>query len=124
MKPANQDLDFKDAEMFGKIKTAPSIPTQPVPKVEEDVVVETPSDFQEAVARAQFAVTEGDGKDYVVVNERLFRYIMKNQPGNYLTYGEPGVKVYLAGKKDEVDMIEAMTAEEFATYQSKKKKNG
>lgn len=120
----NTEFDAKEAEVFGKIKTLPTIPTAPEPVVEPDKVAKTPTEFQDALARAQFATTNGEGKDYVIVDDQLFRFLMKNHKGTYLTYGDPGVKVYLEGKKEEADMIEAMTAEEAATYQAKKKKNG
>ncbi len=49
------------------------------------------------------------GQDYLIVDERVYKAIGRGVVSNYLTYGNPGVKVYLEGTKESCDINDAKT---------------
>jgi hypothetical protein len=73
-----------------KLKEAP----KPV-EHQEDIVIENPSDFREALSQAQL-----HGIDYVVVSKKMFAYLTNNKETPWINYGEPCVRVYCEGTKD------------------------
>lgn len=106
-KPAVAQNVLKDAEAIGQIKSLPEVAVQPAVVEEASEVLDTPHDFQMAIGNAQM-----DGKEFVEVSEKLFKYLVKNNKTNYLTYGDPGVKVFKVGTREEIENEESMTAEQ------------
>lgn len=103
---------FKDAEAAGQLKTGPVVPEPTAPMEHQAKIIDNPSDFQYAVGKAQMAMQEGDGGDYVEVSKELFEYLVKNQKTPYITYGDPGVKVYLAGTREACEERDKLSAED------------
>lgn len=110
-----QDKTLKDGEASGKIRTMPEAKIQETFEIEKPKVISTPDDFRIALGNAQL-----DGEDYIEVDEKLFKYLLKNNKSKYLTYGDPGIKVYLAGTKGMYDLEDKMSAEQYHEYITKK----
>lgn len=114
---------FRDAEALSKIKALPTAKEMSAPVVHRQEIIDDPGEFQSAVGRCQMTMHE-DGKDYIEVSERVYKYLLKNNISRYITYGDPGVKIYLAGTKEENDDIDRMSAEAYHNYLGQKKRNG
>lgn len=115
MNKSNQD--FRTAEATGKIQTMPEVVQMPEVQKEVLEVLDDPTSFQMAIGHAQM-----DGKDHVIVSERLFNHLLRGNKSNYLTYGTPGIKIYKAGTKEECDSTDAMNAEEYHNWKARQKK--
>jgi hypothetical protein len=61
-----------------------------------------------AIGQSQLA-----GRDYLEVSERLFRYLTKDPNTKSLTYGSPGIKVYVKGTREEIERLERMSVEQY-----------
>lgn len=109
--------EFGIAESLGEIVTMPEINEAVVETKEPPTVIDNPEEFRMAIGQAQMA-----GEEYIEVGEKLFKYLLKNSKSKYLTYGDPGVKVYLQGTREKYDKEDNMTAEQFAEYEGKKKR--
>ena len=70
----------------------------------EDGIIRDLHTFQNAIAQAQL-----NRIPYIEVDEKVFTFYTKGQPGKSFTYGNPGIRVYLAGCKEECDAEEART---------------
>lgn len=106
---------FKEAEALGRLKSGP-VMAEPTPEIpHESKVIDNPNDFQFAIGQAQMAMQEGEGEDFVEVSPELFRYLVKNQKTSYLTYGDPGIKVYLAGTREACEIRDSLSADEAYT---------
>lgn len=112
---------FKRAEALKHIKTLPSVPLKKVIEVLPDEVVANPEDFQHAIGTAQMEKVDGTGKGYVIVSEKMFNYLVRNQVTPYLTYGDPGIKVYKEGTREHLESLERMTPEQYHEYIVKNK---
>jgi hypothetical protein len=113
--PTKKNDSFHDAEANGQIRTLPEVATLDAitePKLE---ILDTADDFRTAIGNAQM-----EGIDHVIVTERLFKYLIKNQTTRYLTYGDPGVKVYKEGTKKECDKEDKMNAEAYGDMLGKR----
>lgn len=114
-KDGNEDL--KKGEALGMVRTMPT-KTEPVamrPVFDSEVgVVDSPHEFQGAIGQAQM-----EGLEYVEVSERMFSYLLKNNKSNYLTYGSPGIKVYRAGTRAQMEREDRMSAEMKHEYLAK-----
>lgn len=66
------------------------------------------SDISEFYMRAQTAALMNE--DYLVVDQKVFNAIGRGVKTNYLTYGNPGIKVYLEGTKEKCDTFDRRTA--------------
>lgn len=119
----DQKTLFKDAEAVGQLKSQPVVPEPDAPKAHEAKIIDNPTDFQYAVGKAQMAMQEGDGEDFVEVSKELFEYLVKNQKTRYITYGSPGVKVYLAGTREECEITDSLSAEEYHTREIRARSN-
>jgi hypothetical protein len=62
------------------------------------------TDIQDFYMKAQTASLMNE--DYLVVNERVFNAIGRGVKSPYLTYGNPGIKVYLEGTKEKCDSFD------------------
>lgn len=110
--------EFGIAESLGDIVTMPEINEEIVnPDAEKSEVIDNPQDFRMAIGRAAM-----EGEEYIEVSEKLFKYLLKNSKSPYLTYGDPGIKVYLAGTREEIEREERMSAEQYAEYIGKKQR--
>lgn len=107
---------YKDAEAVGQIKTMHEAPEEKIEEIVENQVLSDPQEFQMAIGKAQM-----EGYEYVEVSQKLFDYLVKRNKTRYLTYGDPGIKVYVHGTRDEIEKEENMTAEEHYNYKSKKR---
>ena len=108
--------EFGIAESLGEITTMPEINEEVVKSEDEkSEIIDNPQDFRMAVGQAAM-----EGQEYIEVSEKLFKYLLKNSKSKYLTYGDPGIKVYLAGTREEIEREERMSAEQYAEYISKK----
>ncbi len=111
---------FKKAEALGEIKTHPVVQDQlPEVKEETEPVIDNPEDFRIALGNAQM-----DGKEFIEVSPKLYSYLLKNAKSPYITYGDPGIKVYKAGTREDIEREEAMSAEMRAEYLTKKRIEG
>ena len=107
--------EFGIAESLGEIRTMPEVEEQKLEAADVDPVIDDPQEFRIAIGTAQM-----EGKTFVEVSERLFKYLVKNSKTNYITYGDPGVKVFLKGTREVIEKEDKMNAEERAVYESKK----
>jgi hypothetical protein len=103
---------FKDAEALGSIKTGPVIPEPVIEVAEPSTIISDPTAFQYAIGKAQMEMQEGGGDGVVEVSKELFSYLVKNQKTPYLTYGNPGVKVYLEGTREKCEIHDSLSAED------------
>jgi len=116
----NKKTDLQNAEANGQIKTMPKADTQPqITIFEKTPAIDSPEDFRNAIGHAQM-----EGIGYVEVTDRLFNYLVKNQVTRYLTYGDPGIKVYKDGTKDQYDKEDSMNAEAYAEMLAKRTSEG
>lgn len=105
----SKQADFKQAEALGHIKTMPI--TAEAPKEEEakaDDVIDDPDSLRFAVANAQM-----DGVPYLFVSERVMQYIVRGKKDVSVTYGDPGVRLYVKGTKEGLDELESLPGEKF-----------
>lgn len=100
--------DFRTAEALGHIKTMPEHVEAPKDDIKDDGVIDDPEEFRMAIANAQL-----EGIDHVVVSERVMKYLMRGHRGTSLTYGDPGVRVFLKGTKEDTERMEKLSAEAF-----------
>lgn len=108
---------FKEAEAVGQIKTMPEtfdIIQDKGPEQSHEFI-DTPDKFQQAVGNAQL-----DGLDFIEVEEKLFKHLIKNSKTEYLTYGKPGVKVFLRGTRDQILKKDGLNAEMYHELVTKK----
>lgn len=108
--------EFGIAESLGQIQTMPEIEEKVLGIKEQSTVIESPEDFRIAVGQAQM-----EGDEYIEVGEKLFKYLLKNSKSKYLTYGDPGIKVYLKGTREKYEREDKMSAEAFIGYEAKQK---
>lgn len=64
--------------------------------------------FRTAVGQAQMT-----GHDYLEVSERLFKYLVKDANSKFLTYGQPGIKVYKAGTREQLERDQHMSSDDY-----------
>jgi hypothetical protein len=116
-KDSNQ-TKFENAEALGDLKTLPFEEEDLADVVGDDVaeIISKPIEFQMAIGHAQM-----EGKDFVEVTPELFQYLVKKAKTKYLTYGDPGVKVYKAGTREEIEREENMNAEHYHEHIMKKR---
>lgn len=110
--------ELRKAQIKGEIATLPESMAAEEEKPEEKkaAVIDDPHSFQAAIAEAQM-----EGGDHVIVSEKLFQFLLKKAKGNrYLTYGNPGIKVYCEGTKEACDVEDEMSAESYHNYIMKK----
>jgi hypothetical protein len=119
-KPIKRTMDqFGIAESLGEIHTMPEIEENLLIPKDEITLIDNPEDFRMAVGQAAM-----NGEEYVEVSEKLFKYLLKNSKSRYLTYGDPGIKVYKVGTREENEKIDKMSADAFLEYDSKQKTAG
>lgn len=58
-----------------------------------------------------------DEEFYLEATPEFFEALVKGQKTQYLTYGKPGVKIYIKGTKDAIDKEENLPADEWRTRQ-------
>jgi hypothetical protein len=78
------------------------------------------NDLQMKVANLHF--NESD-QDHLFVSERLFKAICKRTKAENrsIMFGDPGVRLYVPGVKEELDRLENMSAEAYGEYVGKKR---
>lgn len=76
-------------------------------KVDDGVI-----DNYHALDAAMLNVQRGESKEYLEVTPDFFAALTKGTKTNYLTYGSPGIKVYVQGSKGDIDREESMTCEQ------------
>lgn len=102
--------EFQNAEAAGHIKTMPASKANIVETKEEDFkVIDNPTDFQYAVGNAQMS-----GRTYLEVSDELFNYLVKNNNTQYLTYGNPGIKIFKEGTMEKILAFESLSPDEQA----------
>lgn len=115
----NKTDEFKKAEALGQIKTMPAEKELPAPVEPEPIeIVNDPASFAAAIGNAQM-----EDIDSIEVGEKLFKHLMRNSKAKYLTYGNPGIKVYLAGTRDQIEREENMSAEAYGDMMARRKMN-
>jgi len=113
---------FRDSEALKEIKPLPMV-HEPKEKEKPEVeIIDDPESFRMAIGHAQMAKSEGTGDGCIEVSERMFKYLIRNQKTRYITYGDPGIKVYLAGTRAEMDKEDMMNCEEYSKYMNEKRK--
>ncbi len=116
-KDTAKNKDLVDAEAAGVIHTMPVNERVEVEGSLADKIIDNPTDFTMALGHAQMAQ-----KSYLEVSKRMFDFLRKTAKTKYLTYGSPGVKVFLQGTREEIEKEETMSAEQYAEYVAKNKK--
>ena len=111
--PQERLTAMQNAEALKEIQTLPFIAETPKEVLAKEEVCKDPMTFQKKVGYAQMAKKKGEGVDYVIVDQEMFDYLVSNQKTNYLTYGNPGIKVYKEGTKQTYDDMDNMTAEDY-----------
>jgi hypothetical protein len=77
-------------------------------------VASNPHEFQVMVGKAQMS------QDRVVeVTAELFDYLLNGQKAPFIMYGNPGVRVYKVGTRDEIERREDMTLDQIAQLRAK-----
>lgn len=99
--------DFQKLEALGHIKTMPEPEAEMVVEEPKVGVIDSPEDFRMAVATAQM-----EGVDHLIVTKRVFDYLLRGNKSESLTYGDPAVRIFLEGTKEEIERKEKMTAEQ------------
>lgn len=112
---------FKEAEALGQVKSLPEVkePKEEVAFAQSHDIIDTPDKFEQAIGNAQL-----DGLEYIEVEERLFKHLVRNSPTEYLTYGKPGVKVFKRGTRDAIMKKDNLSAEAYHDYVSRKRAEG
>jgi hypothetical protein len=95
----------------------PEIDEKVVALEEPKKIIDSPEEFRLAIGQAQM-----EGEDSMEVGEKLFKYLLKNSKSPYLTYGDPGIKVYLAGTREKYEREDAMNAEAFMELKAKQER--
>lgn len=104
--------EFKKAESKGQIKTMPEAELElPIQEEKMPEIISNPEEFRMAIGHAQM-----EGLDFIEVSENLFKYLLKKSKSKYLTYGNPGIKVYQVGTREEIEKEEGMGAEQHHDY--------
>ncbi len=89
---------FKTSEALGELATMPAMQTlNEKEKPKDKKIASTPDEFRTALWEAQF-----DGTGTVEVTDELYHFIIKNNPTESFTYGNPGVRVFKQGTKDVI----------------------
>ena len=106
---------FGIAESLGEIYTMPEV-DEVVIKVDEaqEEDIDDPEMFRMAIGRYQM-----EGLDHMEVGPKLFKYLLKNSKSPYLTYGAPGIKIYLKGTMKDLLKVDKMSGEQYLEYKSK-----
>lgn len=109
---------FREAEAVGQVKSLPEVKEEAKAEVFEQshAVIDTPDKFQEAIGNAQL-----DGLEYIEVEEKLFKHLVRNSPTEYLTYGKPGVKVFKRGTREAILKKDNLSAEAYHDFVSRKR---
>lgn len=71
-------------------------------------VIENYHQLDAAMLEIQRGVAE---KEFFEVTPEFFSALTKGCKTNYLTYGSPGIKIYIKGTKEACDRDDAMTVE-------------
>ena len=109
-KTKSLESEVKTAEALGHIKRMPEAKEELKEEALEDVL-SNPEEFRAAIGSAQM-----DGKEFVEVTEDLFKFLIRKQKTRYITYGDPGIKVYIHGTREEIENEDMMNAEDHHTY--------
>lgn len=108
--------EFEQAEMLGEIVTSPFDDTKEEIKEEVSEVIDDPNEFRMAIGQAQM-----EGYEYVEVSEKMFKYLLRKSKSKYLTYGDPGIKVFQVGTREEIEREESLSAEQYHEHIMRKK---
>lgn len=111
-------INMKKAEVMGQIKTMPEYQETSVQVKEGKVAIDNPDDFKNALFDIQTMIDDPKEK-FVIVTEKLFNYLSKKHKTEYLTYGDPGIKVYKEGTKEDIDKKDNLSAEQYHNYMTK-----
>lgn len=89
---------FKKAEALGDLTTMPVMETMnQAQEPQKKPVVSNPEEFRTAQWEAQH-----DGTGYIEVTEELYKFIIKNNPTESFTYGNPGIRVFKEGTREKI----------------------
>lgn len=118
MKQNPNTKDLFEAEAIGQIHRGLEVPefeaVQPLmPSM--DKVLDSPEEFRMAIGRAQL-----EGAPFITISDRLMTYLSRGKDLS-ITYGNPGIRVYVEGAKDGLDKIERMNSDQFHTHSVKQK---
>lgn len=106
-----------DSEALGHIRSMPLVEeSAPLPEAEETSVIGDPSVFHMEIGRAKI-----EGTEYIEVTPELFKMLIRNQKTPALVY--EGIKVYIAGTREDIERENRMNAEDYGSYIIKKKLN-
>lgn len=74
-------------------------------------VVDSYEGFKQAIDEAR-----AHGIDSIEVSEKVMKVISGQPKTKSITYGTPGIRVYLSGVRDQIDKEESMSAETYYNY--------
>lgn len=95
--------------------------SQTIKKEKEPTALDNYDDFNNAVLEIHRTTSPGD-EPCLEVSEKLFGALTRGQKTSYLTYGQPGIKVFKVGTQDQIEREEAMPAEANRDLQIKRAK--
>lgn len=109
-----QKDEFIEQAVLRKVETMQELVVLEPEIPEQEKPAENPQEFSRAIAFAQ-----AEGKKDIEVTQKMFEFLVKNNPTKYLTYGHPGVRVYVSGTKDKIEKEEKMDAVAYANHVGK-----
>lgn len=80
-------------------------------------ILDNPEEFRTAIGQAQM-----NNVHALEVTDKLFRYLTRDSDSPFITYGDPGIKVYKVGTRQDIEGRQNMTAELYHEYLSEQRK--
>lgn len=90
-------------------------------KEKEPKAIDSYKDFDEAMM-AIHRDPEMHDEPYLEVTEKLFSALTKGSKTAYLTVGNPGVKVFKTGTREQIEAEEALPADAFRDLEIRRKR--
>lgn len=114
---SKKDFDLKNAQADGRLSTMELSPAhkEPIPydaPVQKEII-DNPEELDRAIGHAKM-----DNEDHLLISDRLFSWIMKNQKGDSVMY--KGIELFKPGVREEILKQRSMKAEEHADYMARK----
>lgn len=89
---------------------------------QETKAIDNHQDFNSALLEKQAGIVD-DPNPYLEVSEKFFKALSKGRDLRSMTYGDPGVRIYRIGTKEEIDLEEKMPADKFREIELKRASN-
>jgi len=93
----------------------PTTEQEPKQRKQKSTAIDNYIDFEASVKHAQLEDIE-----YLEVTQKLMEKLMKDSEVESITYGKPGVRVFVEGARERILGQEALSTEEFRELEIKK----